>query len=492
MKKLILLFGCLISLVISASAQYTHTFSDPVMDITSDVKSGTNAWKAMPGQCTLSTLSVGSDGLPWCVGTDQYVYSYAPSGWTKQTAMGTAVKSLAVQDGSSVYSLQSTTYCNGYPPNLGIFKWNGSSWVQPSSNSCLIQMSVGVDGFVAGVNSFNQLWYSTNGGSTWTSWSTGWRYVNMWVGGVGCAVNVGNNVYEVSSSNPAVSLGSPAAGLVGCASFPLDHGAVVTWNGAGAVYYNDDGAWHQVSGLVANKVAGSNKSSLYALNSSGYPYHLNFLAGALSELTSGIYTFQGMNPQVAQHTSTVHITFPHHVPGGGTVATERIPATGTMSNGSFDANPFCDPFIGIMSGDPECQSTTSVNEQCSEAGPIGQANQPARNISHARYRLSALANPWQESPKWDGSRWNIQVHIPVEFNCAFGNPTCIIEEVIIGSPRVMDLREMVSSANLPIAQGVANVLPSTGPWLFISAYIGTPPLCVKLSVVHDPVGGPCD
>jgi hypothetical protein len=228
MKKLTLLFGCLISLVLSTSAQYTHTFADPVMDITSNIKSGTNAWKLLPGGgvCLSKSLAVGSDASLWCTGTDHYVYEYVNGAWVKQTAMGTSVLSLAVQNVNVIYSLQPNGVCSG--GNYGIFKWTGSAWTQPWSPGCLSELSLSLDGFLSGVNTSNQLWSSTNGGVTWTQWSSGWIYVNMAYGVMGCAINAGHSIYEVSNSNPAINIPGPTGQtIVGCVTTPLDKDTLV-------------------------------------------------------------------------------------------------------------------------------------------------------------------------------------------------------------------------------------------------------------------------
>jgi hypothetical protein len=75
----------------------------------------------------------------------------------------------------------------------------------------------------------NYLWSSADSGKSWRQWSTGWTYVEMWASAIGCAIS-GNTVYEISSSNPAVSLGSPSSTqTVGCLTLPLDNDAVMTW-----------------------------------------------------------------------------------------------------------------------------------------------------------------------------------------------------------------------------------------------------------------------
>ena len=93
----------------------------------------------------------------------------------------------------------------------------------------------------------------------------------MWVSAIGCAIS-GNTVYEISSSNPAVSLGSPSSTqTVGCLTLPLDNDAVMTWDASGHVYYNDDGSWHQISGLVVSQIVGNSKGAIFGFDTAGHP-----------------------------------------------------------------------------------------------------------------------------------------------------------------------------------------------------------------------------
>ena len=511
-------------LLAPARAQYGTTYSTPLMDITPQIKSGTNAWKYLPKengagnpQCLQNSASA-TDGTFWCVGTDHYPYRYDPSTktWTKYAAMGTSVVQMVVQNVNNVFSMQRTSQCGVINGNqyYGLFHWTGTAWTQPAV-SCATNYSIGNDGFLtqAGWDSAHQvraLYYSTDNGVTWTYWSDSWLFVDMWSKDIGCAITTSNVAYEVSQSEPAVSLGSPGGTLTGCFVLPLDNDAVVAWNSVGQVFYEDDGTWHSLAGLNVGQIVGTSKAAVFALGLSyGYPYHLNFYAGASTGTTFGQYItcpMPGANggagcTQTMYHNSYAKVNFPHGI--GGQQNGQDVIWNQAINYNFWDAAPLCDPFIGDLN-DPECVPTTTGDSMCEQSGTDlgspGEAPQPQKNISHNRFKSAAYLgyNSWQDAPTYtagDG-RWHIQVHIPVNSNCAYGSPTCQLSDVILAGQGIYDFRELVSSRSLPVARALASVLPSTGPWLMISAYIGTPGTgagtCAKLSTNHDPVGGFCD
>lgn len=138
-KELLLSLLSLLSLLflppmicMAQSPQYTQVYSNPMTDITSNIKGGLNAWVSTSGTCQLKTGVVDPAGNYWCISPDTYVYELADgsASFVKQTAMGTGVKALAILGDGNIFALMSGSLCTSQAPDLQVFEWNsaGSSW----------------------------------------------------------------------------------------------------------------------------------------------------------------------------------------------------------------------------------------------------------------------------------------------------------------------------------------------------------------------------
>jgi len=510
MKRLLLVLPFVFLFPLIIEAQYTHTFTHPIEDMVYHLEAGVSAWQSLPNsaQCKLASASVSTEGNFWCVFTsDNLVHKWDATAktWSTQTAMASAVVRLAVQDDSNIYSLQ----LGGCASHQGItyyrvYHWSGSAWSQPNTSICTSSLTVGHDGYLAGIrwNSTltRQLSYSSDSGVSWHPWADNWSFVNMWQSGIGCAVDLSNTVWEVSQGNSPGNLGSPATGIVGCAIFPLDNEYTVVWTSGGAVYSNyDDTTWSQISGLVISQLVGASRGSIFALDSAGHPYHLNMYAGALTESTTGTYkNVPGMNVQIQpHHTGTTKVKFPHSI--NGIQNSQTILYSSNMNVGSWDANPLCDPFIGA--NDPECAPIDTGGESCSQVGPIGSVpSPPSRNISNWYVIRDWTYDPWQDPYVYTAAdqKYHITVHLIVMDDCQFGTTATCHSAIVYGTAR-WDLRITVSGKTLPAVQAAALVAEeSGGPFHILSAYLQLPPpldpsvSCVKLEVRFAAYSGLCD
>ena len=502
LAKLLLLLFLPLFLATFALAQYGTTYSDPVADITPNAKSGANIWKLLPGggDCQLQSASISTDGNLWCVGTDSHVWKFdmKTATWSKQASMGTAVAVLIVQNDNAIYSLQGV--CSGQSPDRYLYKWTGSVW--SPLPGCLSQATIASDGFMAGVtlqpNYHNYLWSSGNGGSSWGQWSTGWIHINMWASAIGCAVDQGGSIYQVSSTNPAVYLGATPTTVVGCVVMPLDNAAVMAWDAAGHVYYDDDGTWHTISGLMASQVGvGYTKSSIIGFDSSGHPYHWNTLAGSMTATTAGAWTGgcpgpgQQCNPS-ATHTLNVKVKFPHSL--GGTLASEQIQWSSQGNVSAWDTNSSCDLFVGTPG--VECVPVVSGNNVCNQSGAsLGGPTGSKFTLGYGNWIVvrNFNYNSWQDpmtGPDAAG-RYHIMVHLPMSQDCQYGTvPTCDghalnFEEI---APGVYQLDVNVSARDVAVLGTLVGIVRNyNGPLDQTSAYLNIAGLpqansCTKLDL----------
>jgi hypothetical protein len=378
-------------LPVIALGQYSNVVTNTNTDIsTTYAVNGTNAWKYMQGnpQCQLNSLAVGYDLSIWCVGTDHYPYQYGiiSRKWTKQTAMGTGVIAMVVQDAKHVYSMQKESHCgvSGGIQYFAFLSWTGSAWTEPNTSACATNYTVGADGFMAasGMDSSNgerALYSSPDTGVTWNLWSDNWTYVNMQDTNWGCAITTSGTLYMVSttenaSSYPNLPSGTPA----GCITTPSDS-VVMAWNTAGSVYILDPATilWDTVSGLTANQLAGVGKGNMIALDLTGKPYHWNIYAPGVQMAVSGSWNANlgCPGPSTPCHSSTTHTgkatayyTSGHGINGGGGGTTTKTVNWNTpMDIVQWDINPGCDPMYGIPA-DPECVVEAKGDEICNQSG----------------------------------------------------------------------------------------------------------------------------
>jgi hypothetical protein len=346
--------------------QYTTNYQFGLSDISIYCASthGTNCWFALPGNgvCKANTLSYGQDGTLMCIGTDNYAYSFSGDTltWTKNSAMGASSTKLAVEDSTNIWSLQTTSYCTSQGNGSGIFFWNGTAWTQPSSTSCLSQLSVGSDGTLGGVTLKNYAYISTNGGVSWSKVGTGngWTQLSVADNGDWCGVENGELWMEGGGTSPFAFTPSPGT-IVGCASAPAaDSGdtALLVWDSSGAAQtYNFDtshdltaGTWTGIAGLGAKQIVTQDLGNTLALDASGIPYHYNVYAPYLQGNTTGTWNNCPIDgcPSGAEHQVTLDVEFPNSLTSNPANANFGA-ATYVNAQATTTAHPgTCDFFFG--------------------------------------------------------------------------------------------------------------------------------------------------
>jgi hypothetical protein len=182
-KTVSLAVATMIVFSLSMEAQYSTAYQCGVADLTNSAGTVNLWWKLPGGQtCSPNTLVVGWDGTIMCVsGYAAYSYSITSRTWTKQTAMGSGILQLAVEDAAHIWALD---------VNKNLERWTGSAWV--SDTCCFNMISISGDGTLVGINTSQAIGESTNNGSTWT-WYTNntWTYVATGDAYTICAVSGG-------------------------------------------------------------------------------------------------------------------------------------------------------------------------------------------------------------------------------------------------------------------------------------------------------------
>jgi hypothetical protein len=193
------------------SGEPTYSFGDNLPNAKT-----LNVWHLMSGAPALIGLASGYDSTGtsihygWTSAGQAWEYvdftaASNPSTWVQHPELGT-VSQVAVGAAGKIWVLKSTAYCTGLNAAwYGIFYWNGSSLVQPSSTSCLSQFGASSDGTLLGVqypSPGHTMWESTNGGSSWfepTGTSSAlWEYAVPIAGGSAAAVRTDNSIWAVS------------------------------------------------------------------------------------------------------------------------------------------------------------------------------------------------------------------------------------------------------------------------------------------------------
>lgn len=478
-----------------ANAQYTTKYTTGVTDLTSYATTGTNVWKLLGGggSCLANSLTI-SYGTLWCIGiSDGYAYKFtAPSTWTKQTAMGSGLKGLAVQDANDVWSLQVTSGCtNNNNPFYGyaVFKWSGSAWTL--KNGCLVQFQVGADGTLAGVNP-TQLWTSPDGGTTWTQLggNGGWTYASIAASNSLCAVNAGK-VYWLLSGAITLFSPQPSGTIAGCALAQRDP-VFATWTTTGAVSMlnlTTGNTWQTITGLTVNSIVASQKSSVFALPSTGHPYHWNvyagYIVGSVSGSLNGCPAPGDPCPPGTIHTASIQVKFPHSL--SGTLGSQAGSPTTLISASSWDADPLCDPFFGNPS-DPECQATAPTDQViCSATGEnlAGGSSPPPAASTYSEYYSIRAGTPTYTGPTpLPGGNYIGRVEVPTADNCLYPSVA------VCSGPSVRDTVVGGSAGDVTKAmQEFAN----TGPYVSINKYnpnVG-PLSCEAIEVFNPTPSGVC-
>lgn len=375
--------------------QYSTTHVKYPVDITSNTTSGTNAWKYLFGNpvCLPKSVVTGADLSTWCLGTNHYVYKYnlLPGTWIQQTAMGTSLIALAVRSKNEIYGLIPGT-CSGGP---GVVHWTGTLWEGP--NGCLVQLSVGWNGDLTGVNNANNKFtapYTSSFGSRQWNYDGGsWSYSSLWGAGFGCAVTTGGQVNLIGPApitSPWAMPSIPSGTPLGCVLFYDDNGtSIMAWNGSGTVYMIDIGSselgWSTVAGPPITQIGGYQKAWLMGIDSSGKPYHWNVYAMYVASTTSGTFTQCPGIPQIQCHTNQpIHAGYlrtrfssGHGLNYNAGIQSTLVAPQSQMNLTSYDINPQCDPLLGHPD-DPECTSDTYGYEHCNQAG-ADLPNNPTQN-----------------------------------------------------------------------------------------------------------------
>lgn len=388
------------SLLLTASVavgQYQTSFTKGAYDLTQNVKTGLNVWKALPGggTCQPGSGSMSFGGhLYYCVGTDgnPWKHDRRTHSWSIDTALGASgMSALAVKNASAIYAIWTSSACPA--PDKMLWYWTPSAgWNYPGgtypagTQKCLSHVSVGGDGFMAGITQGsgeqNILWKSQDGGKTWNQWASGYTYVSMWNQNEGCAISTSGAIYSVGLNGSPTNLGG--SNFVGCVYGDRPF-VLMAWDASGHVSMNDEqtGAWDTVSGLSASHIAGINKYMIVALDQNYHPSHWNIKAKSITATTTGTWNSGCPSPgnpchPTTQHRSTVKAWFSsgHGINGSKSPSVETIVWNGAMNNQFFDVNPGCDPLWGVPT-DVECIVESSGGETCLQSGAgIGGVPQP--------------------------------------------------------------------------------------------------------------------
>lgn len=129
-------------------------------------------------------------------------------------------------------------------------------------------------------------------------------------------------------------------------------------------------AWNSLPGLtVGSLVAGFDKSTLMALDTSGHPYHWNVYAPSITGTTSG--SWNGCpGPGNIYHIGTTHtanLTLQVGSSYIGVPGTDTESPTTNMHAVSWAAGGICDLLFGNPN-DPECHPTATGAVVCNQTG----------------------------------------------------------------------------------------------------------------------------
>jgi hypothetical protein len=480
-----------------AMAQYKHTFQWSNTDITLYATQGNvNAWSAMNGSCAPGSLAYGQD-LPYCIGAGNlYIYQFNLSTrkWVIQPVGPLSAGSKIV--GGSVNNLfiaePQCTFAGGVQ-GYKLWLWNGSSLSQPNSTACTLEYSLGLeDGVIAAVGGDHWLYYSTDGGKTYSTWISGYKYVSMMNEALGCAIDINNMIWQVThDDSPVQQKLIPSGTPIQCW---IADDAFMVLNSAGTVYLLNTSTfqWDKVAGPVIGVIAGASKAHILGLDYSGNVYHWNVFAPTITGTTSGTYAnWNGMNPgrqPTPQHTVSISVCFPHGI--NCHLASQGPTDYRTNFNVSMsDTSPLCDPVYGGDQNYPECGTTTSGTDSCSQGGLIDTPPQVSYVNKIGEDNIQWAGSAGNTGPTlsgsvtgpggWNGTVWSKEVDA-----CYLtgGTPTCPVGDTSSSGYEVEEtygcafpFKDLTGNASAICNRNVAArmvraVLGQTSPWKIFTPY----------------------
>ena len=308
------------------------------------------------------------------------------SKWVKLAAPrypGVAIKALAVRTAKEVYAIYQGSYCANQ-----LHRWNGTSWA--NINNCFDEIDVTTDGALYAINHAG-LYYSTNptgATPTFTFFGPGWLHfagVNNNLAYASTKPVAFKNYFalvNISANTSTTVTGLPSGAVPASFKVTSDNKlwikSIAGSYGTLYVYdLNDPAAvWVNLSGQSYTAVFGNLSSDLFAINSTGTPFHYLTTRLMATETVTGYYDCTGMPnnqcPQGSLHTATATVGFPSSPTVSNQVA--GAPASYLNVSATGIAN-MCDPIFG----DPflyNCQVATGTGGvvTCPMMGRLFAAN----------------------------------------------------------------------------------------------------------------------
>ena len=320
---------------------------------------------------------------------------------TQNTSVGITgpITGIAVRNASEIYALGHSATCAASNESA-VYEWAGSQW--EAHNGCLKQMSVSSDDVLAGVDSYGNVWYTSNPTSTTATWtvvpaSLYWTDVAVYNGTVAFAVQNGTGViYAITLANGTYV--STGGGTDSNSLAVTPDGYLFTVGTDGYAYILNVASattqpWVRLGSAsigTTTKLFGSVKSSIFALASETPSHYLAYAVSA-SVTVSGNYTCPSNGcPAKSIHTATAKISWPHTYAAG--VATNAgVPSTYLQAQAQSTSS-VCDPWYGDPDG-PDCNVDNPITGQveCSVMGQIFSAALPrVFNWEMAYTRVASL------------------------------------------------------------------------------------------------------
>jgi hypothetical protein len=226
------------------------------------------------------------------------------------------------------------------------------------------------------------------------------------------------------------------------------------------------GSWKTVPGMTVSSIVGASKSSVFALPSTGHPYHWNVYAAYVSGTTSG--TWEGcpgpgnVCTGGVTHTATLQVKFPHGI--WGVKGTDAKPPAQQVNANSWDASPGCDPLFGDPA-DPECQDSATGSVLCSQSGE-NLASPPQPPAETESYDVVKWSGDFYPGPPVGPNSLGIYLNFA---QCGFNhNGTCQYGQVAVCQTAEVDAIGWGNSADEAYAHALKQC--STGPWGQMNLY----------------------
>ncbi len=357
-------------------SRYTQTLDTPTWTDNSALCNGTyKCWVTITTSPVITQVSSGNDGTTYGLDSHGAVWFLQHAGRTWQTTALSPMSQLSVKSATSVYALQSNSYC-GAPEMRAYLYTGGTDFV--AQNFCAVNISVGADGTLYRIRGSGNVSHFVSG--SWVSDTT--------AGGNGTpiklAVGAANNVWLITStgvikalngSGSFVVMTSTATDITASANSdntPTTASGDVwiigpTVNGTNVYKYDYTlNNWTAKTGVYTS-ITGGGLFSTYALNSTGGVSHFNPMTFSVNYHVDGYFACGGGCPSNAVHTATAKFTWSR---GGksGQGTSSGTPAT--VLHASFLASTNDCDFIDWAGTDPFCQGGGDGTVNCTVMGVI--------------------------------------------------------------------------------------------------------------------------